>query len=116
MNTASTRVCVRFSPSVSNESNQDRCIQHLSEKEVGNETVFGLCIGFKVGFTTPSSEDTNVFHFDHVFGSRATQSDIYAFVQPIVQGILNGLNGTILAYGQTGSGKTHTLVGTFIVA
>ena len=30
---------------------------------------------------------------------------------PIIEGILNGFNGTIFAYGQTGSGKTHTMEG-----
>lgn len=27
----------------------------------------------------------------------------------LVQGVLNGYNGTIMAYGQTGTGKTYTL-------
>jgi kinesin family protein 5 len=32
-------------------------------------------------------------------------------VEPIVQSVLEGFNGTILAYGQTSSGKTHTMLG-----
>ena len=32
-------------------------------------------------------------------------------VIPVVDGVLNGYNGTILAYGQTSSGKTHTMLG-----
>ncbi|RYG41407.1 hypothetical protein EON68_03120, partial [archaeon] len=36
--------------------------------------------------------------------------DVYNVVGgPIVDGVLKGINGTILAYGQTGSGKTHSL-------
>jgi kinesin family member 6/9 len=31
--------------------------------------------------------------------------------RPVVQGALEGLNGTIFAYGQTGSGKTFTMTG-----
>lgn len=27
----------------------------------------------------------------------------------LVQGVLDGLNGTFLCYGQTGTGKTHTM-------
>lgn len=33
----------------------------------------------------------------------------HAAVQPIVEDVLNGYNGTIMAYGQTGAGKTYTL-------
>jgi chromosomal replication initiation ATPase DnaA len=29
----------------------------------------------------------------------------------VVQGALEGYNGTVFAYGQTGSGKTHTITG-----
>ncbi|KAJ1621225.1 P-loop containing nucleoside triphosphate hydrolase protein [Pavlovales sp. CCMP2436] len=51
------------------------------------------------------------FTFDHVFGTRATQAEIYAGTQigRTVRGALDGLNGTVFAYGQTGSGKTHTM-------
>ena len=31
--------------------------------------------------------------------------------QPVIDGLFEGLNGTILAYGQTGSGKTHSTIG-----
>ena len=31
--------------------------------------------------------------------------------QPVVDGSLEGVNGTIFAYGQTGSGKTFTITG-----
>ncbi len=40
----------------------------------------------------------------------SVQSDVYqAAVQPVVEDVLNGYNGTIMAYGQTGAGKTYTL-------
>lgn len=29
----------------------------------------------------------------------------------IVQGVMEGFNGTVFAYGQTSSGKTHTMTG-----
>ena len=32
-------------------------------------------------------------------------------VEPIVESVLDGYNGTIFAYGQTSSGKTHTMLG-----
>ena len=52
------------------------------------------------------------FAFDHVFDMQSQQIDIYNIsVVPIIEGVLNGYNGTILAYGQTSSGKTHTMLG-----
>ena len=45
-----------------------------------------------------------------VLTEAASQVDVYhAAVQPIVEDVLNGYNGTIMAYGQTGAGKTYTL-------
>jgi hypothetical protein len=50
------------------------------------------------------------FVFDAVFGPGATNTDVYDDVAgPVVDGVLNGINGTVLAYGQTGSGKTFSL-------
>jgi kinesin family protein 5 len=42
------------------------------------------------------------FGFDRVFDSQATQGDVYDSVRHVVQGLLDGYNGTLLAYGQTG--------------
>lgn len=36
---------------------------------------------------------------------------MFEFGRRIVDGVLEGYNGTIFAYGQTGSGKTHTMLG-----
>jgi hypothetical protein len=35
-------------------------------------------------------------------------------VEPLVQGVFNGYNATVLAYGQTGSGKTFTMGSQFV--
>lgn len=52
------------------------------------------------------------YNFDYVFDMNSTQSMVYdVAVIPVVDGVLNGYNGTILAYGQTSSGKTHTMLG-----
>ncbi|KAJ2782043.1 hypothetical protein H4R18_002505 [Coemansia javaensis] len=52
------------------------------------------------------------FHFDGVFGPKATQEDVYDnVVSPILQEVMQGYNCTIFAYGQTGTGKTHTMEG-----
>ncbi|CAM6093435.1 unnamed protein product [Calypogeia fissa] len=51
------------------------------------------------------------FTFDHVYGSTGTPlSAIFdECVAPLVDGLFQGFNATVLAYGQTGSGKTYTM-------
>ncbi|KAK9064079.1 hypothetical protein SSX86_017951 [Deinandra increscens subsp. villosa] len=50
------------------------------------------------------------YRFDEVFTESASQKRVYeAVAKPVVEGVLNGYNGTIMAYGQTGTGKTYTL-------
>ncbi|KAE9418728.1 hypothetical protein Angca_008846 [Angiostrongylus cantonensis] len=47
------------------------------------------------------------FTFDYVFGENVTQD----LASRIIDGCVDGYNGTVFAYGQTGSGKTHTMFG-----
>eukprot|EP00347_Sterkiella_histriomuscorum_P003556 403363838 len=55
---------------------------------------------------------THKFSFDRVFGPNVRQSDLFTEVaMPVVDGLLNGFNGTVFCYGQTGSGKTFTMEG-----
>ncbi|KAL5206006.1 hypothetical protein ABZP36_034215 [Zizania latifolia] len=51
------------------------------------------------------------FTFDHVYGSSGTPSAAMfdECVAPLVDGLFQGYNATVLAYGQTGSGKTYTM-------
>lgn len=64
---------------------------------------------------TKSGERRNISHiydFDAVFDFNSKQQEIYnEACKPIVDGILEGYNGTIFAYGQTGTGKTYTMEG-----
>ncbi|KAL2894618.1 Kinesin-like protein KIN-4A [Bienertia sinuspersici] len=54
---------------------------------------------------------THSFTFDHVYGSSASPSSsmFEECVAPLVDGLFQGYNATVLAYGQTGSGKTYTM-------
>lgn len=49
--------------------------------------------------------------YDHIFGPKSSQSEVYSHVQDVVAPFLRGYNGTIFAYGQTGSGKSHSMFG-----
>ncbi|XP_074264071.1 kinesin-like protein KIN-4A isoform X2 [Silene latifolia] len=54
---------------------------------------------------------THSFTFDHVYGSTSSPSSsmFKECVAPLVDGLFQGYNATVLAYGQTGSGKTYTM-------
>lgn len=52
------------------------------------------------------------FKFDGILPMQVTQQDVFEQVaKPVIDDVLQGINGTIFAYGQTGSGKTFTITG-----
>ncbi|PIA56567.1 hypothetical protein AQUCO_00700723v1 [Aquilegia coerulea] len=54
---------------------------------------------------------SHCFTFDHVYGNNASPSSsmFEECAAPLVDGLFQGYNATVLAYGQTGSGKTYTM-------
>ncbi|XP_048618137.1 kinesin-like protein KIN-4A isoform X3 [Brassica napus] len=71
--------------------------------------------GFKVvkivSLSFPVQIGSHSFTFDHVYGSTGSPStEMYQeCAAPLVDGLFQGYNATVLAYGQTGSGKTYTM-------
>ncbi|KAJ7965535.1 Kinesin-like protein [Quillaja saponaria] len=52
------------------------------------------------------------YGFDRVFGPATTTRHVYDIAaQHVVNGAMEGINGTVFAYGVTSSGKTHTMHG-----
>ncbi|XP_047333647.1 kinesin-like protein KIN-7K, chloroplastic [Impatiens glandulifera] len=52
------------------------------------------------------------YAYDRVFGPTTTTRHVYDIAaQSVVNGAMEGINGTIFAYGVTSSGKTHTMHG-----
>ncbi|KAK6289603.1 hypothetical protein POUND7_001144 [Theobroma cacao] len=52
------------------------------------------------------------YAYDRVFGPTTTTRHVYdVAAQHVVNGAMEGINGTIFAYGVTSSGKTHTMHG-----
>ncbi|OMJ92148.1 hypothetical protein SteCoe_5137 [Stentor coeruleus] len=76
----------------------------------------GLCVSFSdqtvcVNSQSDSAENLK-FTFDKVFTPESSQEAVYNFAaKPIVEGVMQGFNGTVFAYGQTSSGKTFTMSG-----
>jgi hypothetical protein len=46
-----------------------------------------------------------------VFGSEATQDQIFEDTRQLIRSCCDGYNVCVFAYGQTGAGKTHTMEG-----
>ncbi|CAK0865132.1 unnamed protein product [Prorocentrum cordatum] len=59
-----------------------------------------------------NNKATYQFKLDHVLDMKTTQEEVFDLVaKPVIEDVLNGINGTIFAYGQSGSGKTFTITG-----
>ncbi|GHP09496.1 hypothetical protein PPROV_000823100 [Pycnococcus provasolii] len=57
-----------------------------------------------------SQWEADAYNFDSVFAETSSQARVYeTLARPVVEGVLEGFNGTVMAYGQTGTGKTHTM-------
>lgn len=60
--------------------------------------------------TDPNKDNGKEFLFDTVYDEGSSQEEVYtSSIIPLIDGLFNGLNATVLAYGQTGSGKTFTM-------
>lgn len=93
------RVYCRVRPFLSAQSNHFSIVDHIED---GNITI-----------STPSrhGKGQKAFSFNKVFGSSATQAEVFSDMQPLIRSVLDGYNVCIFAYGQTGSGKTYTMTG-----
>lgn len=64
------------------------------------------------GNAAQGANEVKSFQFDAFFDGTTSQEDVYEQVaRPIIDGVLDGYNGTLFAYGQTGTGKTYTMMG-----
>ncbi|KAK6160661.1 hypothetical protein DH2020_004042 [Rehmannia glutinosa] len=97
-----------------NSSGEDCCVKvavHIRPL-LGDEKLQGCkdCVTLVPG--KPQVQiGTHSFTFDHVYGSTGSPSTAMyeECVAPLVDGLFQGYNATVLAYGQTGSGKTYTM-------
>ena len=59
----------------------------------------------------PNAQDNWSWRYDSVLHNASQETTYIEQVQPIVQSVLQGYNGTVMCYGQTGAGKTFTQIG-----
>ncbi|CAA0820490.1 ATP binding microtubule motor family protein [Striga hermonthica] len=94
------RVCALFRPLSSKE-----------KSDHGN-TVAVRAIDSESFIFKDEKEGEIEFHFDKVFVEGSEQAQVYDCIGlPIVEGVVNGVNGAIITYGQTGAGKTYSMEG-----
>lgn len=86
-----------------------------SEKEMGSEECVKIdnnSILIKIINSKNEKKNEFDFNFDKIFGGISSQEEVFNSVAlPVINGLINGYNGTILAYGQTSSGKSFTMQG-----
>lgn len=59
-----------------------------------------------------NSRTYHKFRFDGILPMKISQEEVFQVVaKPVIEDVMEGINGTIFAYGQTGSGKTFTITG-----
>ncbi|XP_070566680.1 osmotic avoidance abnormal protein 3-like isoform X2 [Ptychodera flava] len=59
-----------------------------------------------------SNDPPKMFTFDGAFYTESTTETIYNDIAyPLIDGVLEGYNGTVFAYGQTGCGKSFSMQG-----
>ncbi|XP_040935836.1 kinesin-like protein KIN-14G isoform X2 [Gossypium hirsutum] len=96
----SIRVYCRVRPSLSGQSNNLSCVEHI------DDTTITVLTPSKTG-----KEGRKSFTFNKIFGPSVTQAEVFSDTQPLIRSVLDGYNVCIFAYGQTGSGKTYTMSG-----
>ncbi|KAI3518767.1 hypothetical protein L1887_07579 [Cichorium endivia] len=83
----------------------------LSPREIRHEEEIAW---YADGETIVRNEYTSsiAYAYDQAFGPTTTTHHVYDIAaQHVVNGAMEGINGTIFAYGVTSSGKTHTMHG-----
>ena len=110
---ANVKVFCRIRPENEKEkqSGMKTCITANSESSV---KIFTESIGIDTGKESSKNKSDNfqTFTFDGVFPPEEEQEKIFDIVaKPLINGALEGINGTLFCYGQTSSGKTYTMEG-----
>ncbi|XP_075093994.1 kinesin-like protein KIN-14I [Nicotiana tabacum] len=95
----SIRVYCRVRPFLPGQSNCASSVDHVEDGTI------------TISVPSKNGKGRKSFNFNKVFGSCATQGEVFSDTRPLIRSVLDGFNVCIFAYGQTGSGKTYTMTG-----
>nr|XP_009784348.1 PREDICTED: kinesin-4 isoform X2 [Nicotiana sylvestris] len=95
----SIRVYCRVRPFLPGQSTCASSVDHIEDGTI------------TISVPSKNGKGRKSFNFNEVFGSCATQGEVFSDTQPLIRSVLDGFNVCIFAYGQTGSGKTYTMTG-----
>ncbi|XP_032818047.2 kinesin-like protein KIF17 isoform X3 [Petromyzon marinus] len=102
MSAEAVKVVVRCRPTNEREKNLG------CKVVVSMDTARGQCFIQKPG----SGDEPKQFTFDGTYFIESSTEQIYNDIAyPLVEGVVEGYNGTVFAYGQTGCGKSFTMQG-----
>ena len=93
-----------------------RC-RPMSKTELGmGESPIVQFSGTSICLTNPSPKEgetkDNIYAYDFLYDMESESTAVFEeMCKPLVEGLLQGYNGTLFAYGQTGSGKTFSMMG-----
>ena len=102
-------VCVRSRPLLPIELSHDvrkECL--ILDKKYGRIVI--------PTFQAKETDNKKEFTFDTVYDEFDSQDDIYIkSIVPLIDGLFNGLNATVLAYGQTGKETVISFISLFFI-
>ena len=80
---------------------------------VAMDSAVGKCsLSKPASMRQDANEQPKEFSFDGVYDVDSCTKNIYEdLCFPLVEGVLEGYNGTVFAYGQTGCGKSFSMEG-----
>ncbi|EFQ99554.1 carboxy-terminal kinesin 2 [Nannizzia gypsea CBS 118893] len=102
------RVFCRVRPVLSNDSSENIAKISFPDEDLDCREIMVQGPEEKSSLGLVSAKN-HFFAYDHVFGPRSQNAEVFEEISQLVQSALDGYNVCIFCYGQTGSGKTHTM-------
>ena len=96
--------------SISSKSNSIKVVCRFRPPR-NADNISPFTISSESNAVTYVSSERKTFTFDRIFDVQTSQDQIFTELKEVVEGVIDGVNGTILAYGQTSAGKSWTMDG-----
>lgn len=105
MSESAVKIYARLRPprTSNTNTNSNSNLNSYSNSSLSQHTIEAQTLSFKHQKSKETINNTKLEHqfkFDKIFDSTCSQEEIFDTVKEVVQGALEGYNGTIFAYGQ----------------